>query len=80
MFCLICFFQNLDFSVAVVALFSQSSSTHRIFRVPRYVQFFYETVYVLTKIGTTWNNLKSSKPNENIQELFETSQETADTT
>ena len=80
MFCLISFFQNLDFSVAVVTLFSQSSSTHRILRVRRYLQFFYKTVCVLTKIGTTWNNLKPSKPHENIQELFETSQETTDIT
>ena len=80
MFCLICFFQNLDFRVAVVTLFSQSSSTHRIFRVRRYLQFFYKNVDVLTKIETTWNNLKPSKPHENIQELFEASQETTDIT
>ena len=80
MFCLICFFQTLDFSVAVVTLFSQSFSTHRIFRVQAYVQFFYKNVYVLTKIRNNLEHLKPSKPHENIEEIFETRQETTDIT
>ena len=81
MFCIICFFQTLDFIVAVVTLFSQSSSTHIIFRVRPYLQFFYKNVYVLTKTGTTWNNLIPSKLLEKIQELSETFQDqTSETT